>query len=63
MGSKHRYHCAADRQAYLQVAPGHLRVDGHPLDRGDALKVRGPCELTLSEGLDAEVLLLDVPRA
>jgi len=56
------YHCAADRQAYLQVARGHLRVDGHPLDQGDALKISGPCDLSLSEGRDAEVLLFDVAR-
>ncbi|MGO4326088.1 pirin family protein [Cupriavidus sp. 2TAF22] len=56
------YQCVAERQAYLQVARGHLRANGHQLDQGDALKIAGPCALTLDEGRDAEVLLFDVAR-
>ena len=53
---------AQGRLGYLQVARGCLDVNGVTLEAGDALKVSRPANLTLTQGLDAEVLLFDLPQ-
>ena len=50
------------RRAWIQVARGHLTVNGEQLSEGDGLAVTEPGLLTLSEGQGAEVLLFDLAR-
>jgi redox-sensitive bicupin YhaK (pirin superfamily) len=52
---------AAQRGAYLQVARGHLMVNGIALEAGDALQISNEPFLIISEGRDAEALLFDLP--
>jgi hypothetical protein len=51
----------AGRRAYVHVARGSVRVNGTPLQAGDAAKIDGPREVVLDGGRDAEVLLFDLP--
>ena len=51
---------APDRQAYLHVARGSLEVNGVKLGAGDALKVTGGTQVSLTHGKAAEVLLFDL---
>jgi quercetin 2,3-dioxygenase len=48
------------RKAYVHVVRGGLSVNGQALSGGDALKLDGETELTLSHGVDAEVLVFDL---
>jgi hypothetical protein len=48
------------RKAYVHVARGEVRVNGHALRAGDALKATGEQEIRLDGGRDAEVLLFDL---
>jgi quercetin 2,3-dioxygenase len=48
------------RKAYVHVVRGQLSVNGHRLEGGDALKLEGETVLTLSQGVDAEVLVFDL---
>ncbi|HEX7054291.1 MAG TPA: pirin family protein [Burkholderiales bacterium] len=50
----------AGRKGYVHVARGAIRVNGHALGAGDALKA-GPGELLLEGGRNAEVLVFDLP--
>jgi len=50
-----------DRRAYVHVALGELQVNGERLAAGDALKLEGAARLSLSDGVDAEVLVFDLP--
>jgi hypothetical protein len=50
----------AGRLAYVHLARGSLRVNGQPLEAGDALKLRGEETLTLEDGKQAEVLVFDL---
>ena len=50
------------RRAWVQVARGHLDVNGQVLAEGDGLAVTEPGLLTLSEGQDAEVLVFDLVK-
>jgi redox-sensitive bicupin YhaK (pirin superfamily) len=52
---------AADRRLYVHLVRGSLRVNGTPLQGGDALKLTEVRELALTEGADAEVLVFDLP--
>ncbi len=52
---------APGRRAYLHVVRGALAVNGTPLAAGDALKMTGLPEVVLEKGVDAEVLLFDLP--
>jgi redox-sensitive bicupin YhaK (pirin superfamily) len=52
---------AADRRIYVHVVRGSLHVNGTPLQGGDALKLTGARELVLDQGVDAEVLVFDLP--
>jgi redox-sensitive bicupin YhaK (pirin superfamily) len=48
------------RKGYVHVARGAVRVNGQPLEAGDALKTPGG-PVTIDGGKDAEVLLFDLP--
>lgn len=48
------------RKAYVHLVRGHLLVNGQPLHAGDAVKISDESELTLTEGVDAEVLVFDL---
>jgi redox-sensitive bicupin YhaK (pirin superfamily) len=51
---------AAGRKAYVHVARGGVKVNGHALGGGDAVKISGEPAITLNNGEDAEVLLFDL---
>ena len=48
------------RRAYLHVARGTVAVNGERLGEGDALKATGTAEISLENGVGAEVLLFDL---
>jgi len=48
------------RKAYVHLVRGKLLVNGQKLLAGDAAKLSGETQLTLSEGQDAEVLVFDL---
>jgi redox-sensitive bicupin YhaK (pirin superfamily) len=48
------------RKAYVHLVRGALLVNGQQLFAGDAAKLSGETQLTLSEGQDAEVLVFDL---
>jgi redox-sensitive bicupin YhaK (pirin superfamily) len=51
---------ATDRYAYVHVARGRVELNGVPLQEGDGVRVREEQLLTLSNGVDAEVLVFDL---
>jgi quercetin 2,3-dioxygenase len=51
---------SARRKGYVHVARGNLRVNGHDLGAGDALKLEGG-KVLLEGGRSAEVLVFDLP--
>jgi quercetin 2,3-dioxygenase len=48
------------RKAYVHLVRGSLRVNGQALQGGDAAKLQGEGELTISAGQGAEVLVFDL---
>lgn len=56
-----RLELAPDRRAYVHVARGRLRVNGHPLAAGDAARLTDEPTLELARGEAAEVLVFDLP--
>jgi redox-sensitive bicupin YhaK (pirin superfamily) len=48
------------RKGYVHVARGRIRVNGHALEAGDALKTEGGT-IELRDGQKAEVLAFDLP--
>lgn len=50
----------ANRYAYVHVARGSVELNGLPLQEGDGVRVRKEQALTLSKGVDAEVLVFDL---
>ena len=48
------------RKTYVHLVRGHLRVNGHALQAGDALKISGEGRLELEQGRQAEVLVFDL---
>ena len=48
------------RLAYVHLVRGELTVNGNRLSAGDAAKLQGEPQLTLSEGQDAEVLVFEL---
>ena len=52
---------APGRRAYVHVARGALQIDGVALEAGDGLKISASPALTLTAGVDAEVLVFDLP--
>jgi len=51
---------AANRYAYVHVATGSIKLNGMQLQEGDGVRVRQEQVLTLSDGIDAEVLVFDL---
>ena len=51
---------AANRYAYVHVASGTVQLNGVQLQEGDGVRVRDEQVLTLSNGVDAEVLVFDL---
>ncbi len=49
------------RGGYLYVIDGRVALDDEPLRTGDAAKVTGSTELTLTTSVGAELILIDVP--
>jgi quercetin 2,3-dioxygenase len=52
---------AAGRRIYVHVARGRVTANGASLAAGDALKLTDTTALALSDGVDAEVLVFDLP--
>lgn len=50
-----------ERRAWLQVARGRVRVQGHPLEAGDAVAVRFESDLVIEAQEACEVLCFDLP--
>jgi hypothetical protein len=48
------------RKAYVQVLRGSVHANGQALATGDAALLSGESQLTISQGLDAEVLVFDL---
>ena len=48
------------RKAYVHVIRGAIEVNGQALRSGDALKVEGEAQLSLTRGRQAEVLVFDL---
>jgi len=48
------------RKSYVQLIRGELQVNGQVLKAGDAAKLQAECDLHLSGGKDAEVLVFDL---
>jgi redox-sensitive bicupin YhaK (pirin superfamily) len=48
------------RRVYVHVARGRIDVNGETLNTGDALASTGTSGITLSNGVDAEVLVFDL---
>jgi hypothetical protein len=53
---------AAQRLTYVHLARGELNVNGHTLKAGDALMLQQEQALNLSQGVNAEVLVFDLPH-
>jgi redox-sensitive bicupin YhaK (pirin superfamily) len=51
----------AGRLAYVHVARGQVQVNGVTLGAGDAAKLQGEASVHLDHGIEAEVLLFDLP--
>jgi redox-sensitive bicupin YhaK (pirin superfamily) len=51
-----------NRQLYVHVARGTVQANGSTLNAGDALKLADGTELKLSDGVDAEVIVFDLPK-
>jgi redox-sensitive bicupin YhaK (pirin superfamily) len=52
---------ARGRRIYLHVAGGSIKANGTALEAGDALRITDGSALSLSDALDAEVLVFDLP--
>ena len=50
----------ADRKGYVHVVRGAIEVNGHPLKEGDAALLEQETLVTLSKGIDAEVIVFDL---
>ena len=48
------------RKAYVHLALGTLIVNGHRLEAGDALMLENECEIAITNGVAAEVLVFDL---
>ncbi len=59
-GSTVEHHLADNRHAWIQVARGTLKVNGHDINQGDGVRVSDESRLQLASGDEAEVLLFDL---
>jgi len=53
---------AEGRLGYVHVVRGEVAVNGHALKAGDALLYRDEPRVEVTSGIDAEVLVFDLPR-
>jgi redox-sensitive bicupin YhaK (pirin superfamily) len=60
-GSSVDHTATAGRGGYLYVIDGEVRTGDEALATGDAAKLFGPLDVSLSADRDAEVILIDVP--
>ena len=59
-GDKVSYELGDDRNGWLQVARGSVRLDDNELSAGDGVALKGPRSLALEGVDDAEILLFDM---
>ena len=52
---------APSRHAWVQVAKGHVTVNGTPLDEGDGAGITGETMIAVASPAGGEVLLFDLP--
>lgn len=52
---------ASGRRAYVHVARGSLTLNGQPMSAGDGARISDETDLVLADGVNAEVLLFDLP--
>ena len=57
------YDLEKGRIAYLHLAKGKARINGEDLVAGDALMLVEESQVSISHGIDSEVLLFDLPVA
>jgi redox-sensitive bicupin YhaK (pirin superfamily) len=57
------YDLEKGRIAYLHLAKGKARINGEDLVAGDALMLVEESQVSISHGVDSEVLLFDLPVA
>jgi redox-sensitive bicupin YhaK (pirin superfamily) len=50
-----------NRRAYVHVARGSIAVNETRLNAGDGVKITQPADIVLQHGLDADVIVFDVP--
>jgi quercetin 2,3-dioxygenase len=50
------------RRGYVHVVRGRVRVNGHALEAGDALKLDGESRIQVDQGQGAEVIVFDLSR-
>ena len=48
------------RKAYVHLVRGSVRVNGQSLQAGDALRMEGESQLSIDDGVDAELLVFDL---
>ena len=60
-GNRLKHAFAPERGGYFYVIDGRVDVDGGRLATGDAIKVGGVVELSITTDLAAELILIDVP--
>jgi redox-sensitive bicupin YhaK (pirin superfamily) len=60
-GGKLAHTFGRDRGGYLYVIDGRVDLGGEWLGKGDAAKVRGAAEVSLSTAIAAELILIDIP--
>ena len=53
---------APGRLAYVHIARGSAAVNGQVLNQGDAAKLVEETQLTITQGMQAELLAFDLPR-
>ena len=51
-----------DRQAYVHVARGEVAINETLLGAGDGIKLTDVAKLAISKGVNAEVIVFDLPR-
>lgn len=56
-----KFEISPTRKIYLHLARGSLVVNALPLQAGDALMIEDENQLTISDGIDAEVLVFELP--
>ena len=57
-----KYSVRSGRDVWVHVARGALKLNGESLEAGDGASITESCDLTFTEGSDAEVLVFDMAR-